>query len=327
MTAAELGALYYTGPIAWGWSLDPARSSPALAALAREKNVGRVGGGLDNLPTVVGLATASPYVGFRLLEPDLSMRTLVDGIPQDRPAADVRLAARVGVTHWLGRSSGPIRDDDRFEVVYSGVDRSLGPIADGPSLVVVRSREPSRPFARVATGVDVLPGGSALPRALESLIADQPDRAWFRAQDLPLVDRPMAREARVTRWEGRAGEVEHDGPCVLVLDRAWYPGWESRANEDGPWRPVLRADGGRQAIWVEGRGPSRVETRYRVTRLAWFASISLASTLLAVGTLLMAWRPRRKPGLVGPEPFPDADEPDSHFAIPVKRPEDGRGPH
>jgi hypothetical protein len=318
ITAAELGALFYTGPIAWGWSLDPSRTSPALAALAGEKMVGRVGGGLDNLPTVVGLATASPYVGFRLLEPDLAMRTLVDGIPQDRPARDVRIAAHAGVTHWLGRADGPVASDGRFEVVYQGADRSLGRIGEWPAVVVVRSREASRPFARAATRTGVLPGGIGLPRDLEALLVDRPDQAWFRAEDLPRIDGPMAREARVSGEDRGVFGLDHDGSCVLVLDRAWYPGWESRANGTGAWGPISRADGGRQAMVIEGRGPSRVETRYRVTGLGWFAAISIGSILLAVGTLLMGLRPAisREPAI---EADPGCDESDSHFAMPPNR--------
>jgi hypothetical protein len=94
----------------------------------------------------------------------------------------------------------------------------------------------------------------------------------------------------VRSWDGRAAVVEHDGSCVLVLRRTYYPGWSYRV-DGGPEHPVLKVDGGLHGIPLAGSGTHRVEVRYRPTGLRRAATISLAALGAAVVVLVAAgWR-------------------------------------
>jgi hypothetical protein len=66
------------------------------------------------------------------------------------------------------------------------------------------------------------------------------------------------------RWLGHdpqacALDVTTDRPAVLVLSNNWYPSWKARV--DGRDAPVLKADGGLQAVAL-GPGRHRVEFRF-----------------------------------------------------------------
>ena len=95
-----------------------------------------------------------------------------------------------------------------------------------------------------------------------------------------LPNRPDARFARLISWDGAVATVEHDGACDLVLARCYYPGWWSRI-DDGPEEPVISADGGFQAVRIQGLGTHRVALRYQPTRIVLLASISILSVILA----------------------------------------------
>jgi uncharacterized membrane protein YfhO len=101
---------------------------------------------------------------------------------------------------------------------------------------------------------------------------------------------PLATTARVRSWDGRTAVVEHDGSCVLVLRRTYYPGWSYRI-DDGPEHPVLKVDGGLHGVPLAGSGTSRVDVRYRPTGLARAATVSMASLGAALLVLATAgWR-------------------------------------
>ncbi len=85
----------------------------------------------------------------------------------------------------------------------------------------------------------------------------------------------------------RVATVEHDGACDLVLARSYYPGWRSRIDE-GPEEPVLSADGGFQAVRINGSGTHRVALRYQPTGIVLLASISILSGSVALGVLAAA---------------------------------------
>lgn len=125
-------------------------------------------------------------------------------------------------------------------------------------------------------------------------VAEHPDQAWFLPEDRPLpLPEPAARTSRVLGWDGRTATVEHDGSCILILRRTFYPGWSYRVN-DGPAQPVLRVDGGLQGVPLPGAGTRRVELRYRPTGLARAATVTL--TALAAAALVLAvagWRALR----------------------------------
>jgi hypothetical protein len=116
---------------------------------------------------------------------------------------------------------------------------------------------------------------------------DSRDEVCFLADEHPPEDSsPRARSARLVRWDGHSGEVEHDGTCDLVLRRTYYPGWLARVN-NGPEHPVYKADGGLQAVHLTGAGVSRVSVRYRPTKLAPATILALASTALALALIAL----------------------------------------
>ncbi len=175
------------------------------------------------------------------------------------------------------------------EVLYSGPD---------PLLDLVLSRRPiaskriwrlehypgAVPAARVATRVRTIPDWSTL--ANEAASVTDPGVVFFRSADLPAESGgPAARSARVTRWDGFSGEVEHDGTCDLVLRRACYPGWTAWLDGVREVR-IVPADGGLQAVRLPGSGVTKVEMRFRPTYLWPAASVSLAAIAAAFGSLV-----------------------------------------
>jgi hypothetical protein len=148
------------------------------------------------------------------------------------------------------------------------------------------------PPARVARRVRTAESWGRLYTTLST--ADLPDEAWFLAEDgAPVLPGPLATSAHVRSWDGRIAVVEHDGSCVLILRRTYYPGWSYRI-DGGPERPVLKVDGGLHGIPLTGSRPTRVEVRYRPTGLARAATIALAALGAALLVLSAAgWRVSR----------------------------------
>ncbi len=110
---------------------------------------------------------------------------------------------------------------------------------------------------------------------------DAPDEAWFLAEDHPpSLPAPSASVAGVQSWDGQTAIVEHDGSCILIMRRTYYPGWICRVN-DGPDHPVIKVNGGLQGIPLLGSGTSRVVMRYRPNGLPQAARVSLAALALA----------------------------------------------
>ena len=87
--------------------------------------------------------------------------------------------------------------------------------------------------------------------------------------------------ASVESWNGQTAIVEHDGSCILILRRTYYPGWLSRV-DDGPEQPVLKVNGGLQGVRLAGSGTSRVALRYRPTGLTRAAIVTLTALTAAV---------------------------------------------
>ena len=81
--------------------------------------------------------------------------------------------------------------------------------------------------------------------------------------------------------------MRHDGACILILQRTYYPGWVSRINA-GPERPVLKLNGGLQGIVLTGSGTSQVAMHYRPTGLFRAAVVSLTTLAAATFVLSMA---------------------------------------
>jgi uncharacterized membrane protein YfhO len=87
------------------------------------------------------------------------------------------------------------------------------------------------------------------------------------------------------RWDGRSGEVEHDGTCDLVLRRTFFPGWTARIN-DGAEVPVVKADGGFQSVRLPGAGLTKVSVRYRPQGLEVGVGVSIAAAGTATAALV-----------------------------------------
>jgi hypothetical protein len=271
------------GTTRWGWSVPLPASSPALERLASERGVGRVGGALDNLPLRAGLTTATPYTGFPLPSPDPLLKTADDRRAIDDPDAR-RWLRRFGVTHVVWDTPIAARAG---AVIFRGAD---------PALDVLAYHEPSLPKHRewrVVRLKNVFPHARVALRAVEAADRadlvdslthrDAQDEAWFLPGEVPVESgSARAKSARVLRWDGLSGEVEHDGACDLILTRVNYPGWLAMV-DDGPERPPGKADGGLIAVRLGGAGVSRVALRYSQNGFGVAAVVSVASIAIALG--------------------------------------------
>ncbi len=306
LTAYELGYLYYHMTTQWGWPVRLERDSPIFKKLLELDDVGLVAGRFDNLPLRVGLRTGDPYVGFNLPEPNRYFRAIS---AFNSPVARVGWHRGMSITHQVLQQ--PDADAMRrlvdlalsrgAEAVWSGADPALQKLAirvgkpddveaNGLYWALLRLPDPL-PAVRIVTSVrrpaagmtDIFYEAQFVPEL--ALIAN--------GDDLPELKGRWATSTRLRSWSGDHGVVEHDGACGLVLNRTYYPGWRYRVN-GGDWRAVSRVNGGIQALWIDGVGVSKVETRYFVTGWPVVAGASLLATLLALGVCAWSAWPRRK---------------------------------
>ena len=141
------------------------------------------------------------------------------------------------------------------------------------------------PSAWVAREVHVAPNWKGVFLVLSE--NDVPDQAWFETGDEPTsFPKLSARSASVKSWDGQVALVEHDGPCILILRRAFYPGWFYRA-DNGSERPVLKVNCGLQAVPLLGAGTERITFYYHPRGLAQAAAVSLIALASAIVTLLV----------------------------------------
>ena len=92
----------------------------------------------------------------------------------------------------------------------------------------------------------------------ELSLSDRQDEAWFLAED----SAPVFTCARWPRWPAsgvgtvreKTAVVKHDGPCMLVMRRAYYPGWVSRVNAGPKGRSSGLTAVSRRSSF-SGRGP------------------------------------------------------------------------
>lgn len=283
--ATELGILYYAATTQWGWSIELPQQSPVLARLALEKHVGRVAGHFGNLPVWAGQAPAYPYLGMDLPAPHAFLEPAKFREWSDEPIP-ARWLRRFGATYgvWHGQVDVP-----GVEVLFMGPDATLDRLVYRPPSApnhfiwgLVRYAGVFPP-ARVALRAVAVPSEPALKARIS--VSDDLDEVYLLPEDAPAAGRsPRARSARLVAWDGRSGEVEHDGSCELVITRTYDPGWRARV-DDGPELPVIRVDGGIQAVHLEGAGRSRIRMRYEPTWLRPAGALSAGTLLLALGTL------------------------------------------
>jgi hypothetical protein len=99
--------------------------------------------------------------------------------------------------------------------------------------------------------------------------------------------RPDVRSVRLVSWDGVTAEVEHSGPCDLVLSRTYDPGWKARI-DGGPAQTVVAVDAGFQGVRINGNGTHRVSFHYLPRHFVAWAGISLTSATLAAIVLITA---------------------------------------
>ena len=281
LVACELAYLFYHGPTPFGRPIRFPEDSPALRRLSLEKDVGLVAGWLCNLPIRMGYRAADPYVGITPPPPNY----LLAGAAHPKQVKyDFRpWMHRLGVTHGVIESTQPFPPG---EILWVGedpvLDRILPRADDTPSKRIFRVERYRDAFPEAHAAVEV---GVAedwyriFPRLTESASLE---KVWFLRDQLPPTPPgSRAKRAKVVRWDGRSGEVEHDGTCDLVLRRAYYPGWTATINE-GPEFPMGQADGGLLSVRLPGAGVSRVKVSYRPTGLYRYGSVSVIASLAAL---------------------------------------------
>jgi hypothetical protein len=274
----ELGVLVFLGPAPWDWIVRLPEASPVLQRLAKLPDVGLVGSRLLNVPVYAGATAAFPTLGIIPPPPNYLLEPATHA-PEENSEIERRWLNRFGVTHGVWPAGGRLVGG--IEVLDVIADPALDQLAAGvPSL---RARGPWRlvrnhrafPPAWVARRAHTAPRWGRLYTELSR--ADLPDEAWFLAGDRPAtLPEPTARAARVLSWDRRTAVVEHDGACILILRRTYYPGWTYRVG-GGHAERVLKVNGGLQGVPLEGSGTTRVELQYRPPGLAQAAAVSLAA--------------------------------------------------
>jgi hypothetical protein len=289
ITALELGALFFVGPIKWGRPISLPGESTVLRRLAAMPDVGLVAGRLLNLPLDAGQRTAFPYFGIVPPPPNYMLERATIP-PAQNDETERRWQRRFGVTHGVWGSKDAVRGTSVLAVLPDpALDRVMATVSIsresglGPwKLVRIQDTFPA---AWVASRVSVAPVWPALFAVLS--FTDARDDAWFLADDHPpVLPEPSARVAEVQSWDGRLAVVAHDGSCILILRRTFYPGWFYRV-DDGPEQPVLKVDAGLQGALLVGAGTNRVTLRYRPTGLTLALTISLTA-LAAIAFILSA---------------------------------------
>jgi hypothetical protein len=285
LAAVELAVLFFVGPAEWAWDARLPGSSPVLRRLAEAGDTGLVASRLQNVPVDAGLTVAFPTLGIVPPPPNYLLEATTRP-PGQNTAVDRRWQRRFGVTHGIWGADDDVGGMEVLAVVTDpALDRvmsSVPRLGHGPWKLV---RDPGAfPAARVARRVREAAGWGPLYSTLSN--SDLPDDAWFLAEDgAPRLPDPSARSAQVRSWDGRTAVVEHDGSCVLILRRTYYPGWSYRI-DGGPEHRILKVDGGLHGVPLAGSGTHRVEVTYRPTGLGRAATISLAALGAAVVVLL-----------------------------------------
>jgi hypothetical protein len=300
VAAVELGVMFYSSTTQWGWAVAIPDQSPVLSELLDRPGRGLIGGETENLPVRAGMGSAYPHLGFEHTYPNKLLVFLQDPLVDQnirRSIAEVgtaetkRWLRRYRVSHLvgshasfllLGKELSQQRDFALDQVVHRSPDE---PFVRAWSLI-----ELDKPFeeARVAVRARTIADLRALLRRLSR--SDDLDIAWFFAED-HVPERPDGRSARLLSWDGTIADVEHDGPCDLVIARSHDPGWTARIN-GGIAEPVLPVDGGFQAVRLEGSGRDRITFSYRPARLSlWVAisSLALAAIVVVLAVSLVSW--------------------------------------
>ena len=286
-TALELTLLFHHGTTPSGWPVLLPDDSPALRPVAARPGAGLVAGELQDVPVRVGLTTAYPNIGDLRPAAQLSARGIDPADERTRvlrPGSTVRGDARdlrgAEPSSSGARSSTSALTPPSMHPARQGGHRGAEDLAS-------RGVPSTSPPARSRTGPASCPVGPGSTGEISKPL--DPDEVVFLESDAPPAPPVRRRAARLIRWDGRSGEVEHDGTCDLILRRTYAPGWQARI-DDGPEFAVIPADGGLQSIRLPGAGLTRVSVRYRPPLLNIGVSVSLAALGLAGLVIVLAPR-------------------------------------
>jgi hypothetical protein len=283
VTALELGGLLYLGPIRWDRTIHVPDASPLLRHLASKSGIGLIGGRVANLPVSAGQAVAFPMLGIPAPPPSYLLEAAVLHAPGETTWSELCWQRRFGVTHGVWAADDDVHGSEiEAEIADPSIDQLIA------SVPAFRGRGPWKlvrnsdvfPPAWIAYHIREAPNWPVLYSKLTH--KDISTDAWFLSEDnlSPLPD-PIAQTAHVQSWDGQTAVVKHDGACILVLRRTYYPGWVYRVN-GGFEQPMLKVDGGLQGVRLLGSGISRVFTSYRPTGLQQAMTIALSAFVVAV---------------------------------------------
>jgi hypothetical protein len=281
VAVVELGVLFFLGPVNWVRTIRLPDESPVLQRLAALKDHGLVAGRLSNLPVHAGCATAYPNLGIIPPPPNYLLEAATEP-PAGRTEAERRWQRRFGVAYGVWGSQDDVRGTELLaEIADPALDRVMSGVFEwkrgglGP-WKLVRMRDPF-PSAWIAPRIREARSWGQLYSELSG--KDARDEAYILAEDFPsALPEPFAEHVSLKSWDGNTAIVEHDGSCILVVRRTYYPGWTYRIS-DGKAGPVLKVNGGLQGIPLAGSSTSRVTLVYRPTGL--FSAIAIALGALA----------------------------------------------
>jgi hypothetical protein len=279
LASLELSALLFVGPIVWGRMDEPLETSPVLARLAKLSDAGLVAGRLQDLPTLAGRATAFPYLGITPPPPNYMLEAATR-TPGQNDLVEKRWLRRLGVTHGVWGSADFVFGTDV-------IARIPDPVLDLLMATVPASRESGlSPWTLVRVPGTFPPAWTAREirrapewRAIFYVLSenDAANEAWFEPGDAPDgFPESSGGSARVKTWDGKTAIVEHTGPCILIIRRAFYPGWTFQV-DGGAKHAVLKVNCGFQAVPLLGSGTRRVEFHYQPTGLNRGTAVSLAA--------------------------------------------------
>jgi hypothetical protein len=290
VTMIELLALYFNGPVWWRWQVQLPEASPVLARLSGLPDAGLIAGRLLNIPVMASTTTSYPNFGITPPPPNYLLEASISP-PARNTDAERRWQRRFGVTHgvWCSRDEvGNLNtideiDDPALDEVMSSVP-NLAASGLGPWKLV--RYVDAFPSVRVVSNVREAANWGRLYSELSH--SDSREDAWFLVEDNPpTLPPPVATIGHVKSWDGRTAVVEHNGSCILVMRRTYYPGWKARIDDGAP-RPVRKVDGGLQGVCLSGASISRVTVTYEPTDLRRGVTISLVALTIALAVLVLA---------------------------------------
>jgi hypothetical protein len=290
VASIEVAVLVFVGPVKWVWDDRSLVEGPVLRRLAQLQGVGLVAGRLQNLPVAAGKITAYPYLGITPPPPNYLLEH-TGTMPAENDAVETRWFRRFGVTHGIWGSADKTFGTNVIERVDDPVlDRLMGTLPPrlrgglGPWVIV--EVPGAFPPAWIAREAHEAPNWPALFATLSR--SDAAEQAWFEAGDAP-PSFPKGRtgSGRVKSWDGKTAIVEHEGPCVLIVRRTYFPGWTYALDDAAP-QPVLKVNSGIQGVALEGGGTRRIVFQYCPTGLKVSAAVSLAALASAILVLILA---------------------------------------